>query len=81
MNWDWDYIQLQEERCQCDAHKRRTEEAAKGKLWTEYKEPVFQSKRATTQQESIIFSECIYFKWSGGKPNLMWLTYQASLSW
>jgi len=47
MNWDWDYIQLQEGRFQCDTYKRRMEEAAKGKLQTEYKKPVFQSKRPT----------------------------------
>lgn len=29
-------------------YNRRTEEEAKGRLWTAYKEPVFQSKRPTT---------------------------------
>lgn len=48
MNWDWDYIQSQEGRFQCNVYKRRMEEAAKLKRWTEYREPVFQSKRHTT---------------------------------
>lgn len=49
MNWDWDYIQSQEGRFQCNMYKRRMEEAAKLKRWTEYREPVFQSKRHITE--------------------------------